>query len=224
MTIGNLLPYPRFKGESSVGLALSGGKLYTYEPGTATPKATYSDYDLQTPNANPVVLDSDGEAVVYLDGFYKLKLDDSDDVNQWTMDNVGSFVTLNIVDDTTPQLGGDIDCNDFQFLESSYAQIADASLATGTHTFDYSAGDMQQLTATGNITLAATGFIASNVCSMIIDAVNFGAHTITHPAAWLFAAGTAPVYTVSGTDRLILIKDKDDIYTLIVSGQDIKAV
>ena len=126
--------------------------------------------------------------------------------------------------DTTPQLGADLDCNDHQILESSYAQIADASLGTGTHTFAYASGDMQQLTATGNITLATSGFITGAVCSMIIDAVNWGAHTITHPATWLFAAGTAPTYTAAGTDRLLLLKDKDDLYTLHVIGQDVKAV
>lgn len=132
--------------------------------------------------------------------------------------------TESLVLDTTPQLGADLDCNDHQLLESSYAQIADASLGTGTHTFAYASGDMQQLTATGNITLATSGFITGAVCSMIIDAVNWGAHTITHPATWLFAAGTAPTYTAAGTDRLLLLKDKDDLYTLHVIGQDVKAV
>lgn len=129
-----------------------------------------------------------------------------------------------VVDDTTPQLGGDLDCNDQQILKASYAQIGDASLGTGTYTFNYANGDMQQLTATGSITLAASGFISGSVCCMIIDAINFGAYTISHPAAWLFAGGAAPTYTSAGTDRLILLKDKDDIYTLHVIGQDIKVV
>jgi len=131
---------------------------------------------------------------------------------------------VNIVTDTTPQLGGDLDCNGNQITDSSYVQIADATLGTGTHTFNYASGDMQQLTATGNITLATSNFVTGAVCSMIIDAVNFGAYTITHPAAWLFAAGTAPTYTAAGTDRLLLLKDKDEIITLHVIGQDIKAV
>ena len=88
MTIAQLLPYPRFKGESSTGDALSGGKLYSYEPGTTTPKATYTTYDASVANANPVILDANGEAVVYTDGSYKFVLTDSNDVVQWTMDNV----------------------------------------------------------------------------------------------------------------------------------------
>lgn len=89
MATSQLFPYPKFKGITSTGIALAGGKLYSYEPGTTTPKATYSDYDMLTPNTNPVILDSQGEATVYLNGFYKFVLDNSADVNQWTMDNIG---------------------------------------------------------------------------------------------------------------------------------------
>lgn len=85
---GALLSYPKFMALDSSGAPLIGGKLYTYEQGSSTPKATYSDYDLSTPNANPVVLDSRGEAVVYGSGYYKFVLKDSDDVAVWTFDNL----------------------------------------------------------------------------------------------------------------------------------------
>ena len=88
MATGELLPYPKFKGESSTGVALSGGKLYAYSAGTTTPKDTYTTYDLGVANTNPVILDTNGEAVVYASGSYKFVLKDSDDVVQWTMDNV----------------------------------------------------------------------------------------------------------------------------------------
>lgn len=86
--MGELLSYPKFRAHTATGVALSGGKLYTYASGTVTPKATYSDQDLTTPNTNPVILDTDGEAVVWLDGEYYLVLHDEDDVEQWTMDDV----------------------------------------------------------------------------------------------------------------------------------------
>lgn len=105
---------------------------------------------------------------------------------------------------------------------AAYVQIADASIASGTHTFNYSSGDMQQLTATGDITLAFSNFPTGKVASMIIDAVNWGAHTITHPAGLLFEYGLAPPYTASGIDRLLVIKDKDNVYSLSIVGQDIK--
>lgn len=75
--------YPKFQALDASGDPLNGGKLYTYENETSTPKTTYSDADLTTPNANPVVLDSRGEALVYGSGTFRLVLKDSDDDTIW---------------------------------------------------------------------------------------------------------------------------------------------
>ncbi len=57
--------------------------------GTTTPLATYTDSTGLTPNANPVILDANGEANVWMtDGSYKFVLLDSLGVPQWTVDNV----------------------------------------------------------------------------------------------------------------------------------------
>lgn len=74
------------------GNPLAGGKLYTYAAGTTTPLATYTDSNGGTPNTNPIVLDSRGEANVWLgSAVYKFKLTTSTDVELWTVDNIASY-------------------------------------------------------------------------------------------------------------------------------------
>lgn len=88
MTIRQL-PNPKSQWFNSSGAPLSGGKVYTYIAGTSTAKNTYSDHLGTTPNANPVILDSRGEATIYWDGSYKVIVKDSNDVTIYTLDNHG---------------------------------------------------------------------------------------------------------------------------------------
>ena len=143
--------------------------------------------------------------------------DDSTDT--W---NFCSDTTFKAQGNSTLGCGG-VDMNGGTLDNQSVRQIADASLSSGTYTFNYANGDMQQLTATGSITIAFSNF-PSDVAGFIIDAVNWGSYTITHPAGMYFASGEAPEYTASGTDRLLVTKDKDDVYTLTVIAKDIKVV
>jgi hypothetical protein len=71
------------------GVPLAGGFLYSYTAGTATPQSTYTDEIGNTPNTNPVVLDSAGRADVWLgSGAYKFVLKDSNGATLWSVDNV----------------------------------------------------------------------------------------------------------------------------------------
>lgn len=73
------------------GKRLSGGKVYTYEPGTLTPKATYTDALNLIPNTNPIDLDKYGEADIFLNGDYRIRvvdrhgtlIDDYDNLMAW---------------------------------------------------------------------------------------------------------------------------------------------
>lgn len=88
MAVTALRPSPKFAAVDSLGNPLSGGKLYTYSAGTSTALATYATSAGTTANANPVILDSRGEADVWFQALnYKLILKDSDDVTIWTVDN-----------------------------------------------------------------------------------------------------------------------------------------
>ncbi len=113
----NLLPVLRQRYFDANGNPLAGGKLYSYQSGTTTPQNTYTDSVGGTPNANPVILDANGEANVWADPSlsYKFVLKTSADVVQWTVDNViglatnNSVVTASLQDGavTTPKLADD---------------------------------------------------------------------------------------------------------------------
>jgi hypothetical protein len=92
-----LTPTPKQQFVDANGVPLSGGKVYTYTAGTTTPLATYTDSSGTVPNTNPVILDSRGEASIWIGAAsYKFKLTTSTDVEIWTVDNVQSD-SLNIL-------------------------------------------------------------------------------------------------------------------------------
>ena len=78
----------------SSGNPLTSGKVYTYVVGTTTNQASYptiADAIAATnANANPVVLDSRGEAIIVSNLPVKIKVDTSADVNVFTVDNIDS--------------------------------------------------------------------------------------------------------------------------------------
>jgi hypothetical protein len=98
MTV-SISPYPRFKAfYPGTGNPLSGGFLYTAQPGTtvqfglppAYPQPTYTDSTGIVQNLNPVILDANGEADVWLSGYTKLVLYDKDGNLVWSKNNVSS--------------------------------------------------------------------------------------------------------------------------------------
>lgn len=102
--LGQLLPNGKFQVNATTGLPLVGGKLFSYAATTTTPKATYTDATLATPNANPVILDSSGAASIWIDNTgYKLILQDAAGNVLWTQDQVylvspGSIAAAQIAD------------------------------------------------------------------------------------------------------------------------------
>ena len=87
------LEFPKFSVFDSLGNPLSGGKVYFYEAGTSTLKDTYSDPEGTIKNSNPVILDSRGEADIYLDRDpYKIVVKDASDVTVMTRDNYQAYM------------------------------------------------------------------------------------------------------------------------------------
>jgi hypothetical protein len=78
------------------GRPLNAGKLFTYQAGSTTPFATYTDVNGLIANTNPIILGTDGRppSEIWLqDGyFYKFVLTDSDDVTIQTYDNLYGII------------------------------------------------------------------------------------------------------------------------------------
>jgi hypothetical protein len=94
MSTTSLAPTPKLQFFDANGAPLVGGKLYTYAAGTTTPLASYTDSTGVSANTNPIILDSRGEANVWLSGaIYKFALYSATNVLIWTVDNIngGTF-------------------------------------------------------------------------------------------------------------------------------------
>lgn len=73
-----------------VQLPAAGYRLFTYDAGTSTPRTTWSDSGETTPNANPIILDVNGQAQIFYRGNYKLELRQPVALGGaliWTVDN-----------------------------------------------------------------------------------------------------------------------------------------
>ena len=91
MATTSLSPTPKLQFFDLNGAPLSGGLLYSYAAGTSTPLASYTDSTGIIPNTNPIVLDSRGEANVWLGtASYKFALYTSASVLIWTVDNIST--------------------------------------------------------------------------------------------------------------------------------------
>jgi hypothetical protein len=85
-----LTPTPKQQIYGSDGNPLVGGKIYTYAAGTTTPLATYTDAGAGTANTNPIILNSLGQANIWLapSSSYKFSVYTSADVLLYTVDNI----------------------------------------------------------------------------------------------------------------------------------------
>ena len=140
--MAGLTPSPKQQIFGSDGLPLVGGKIYTYAGGTSTPIATYTDFSAGTPNTNPIILDSLGQANIWLINTtsYKFIVRDANDVLLYTVDNISIPLDLNSFGAPPPI--GNVTPNTGAFTTLS---------ATGAVTFG------STLTVAGQLTLNNTG-------------------------------------------------------------------
>lgn len=78
----------------SCGKPLAGGKVYTYEANTTTPKTTYADTEGLAVNTNPIILDESGRARIYMgDGSYRIRVLDRNEALIADTNKISRYVT-----------------------------------------------------------------------------------------------------------------------------------
>lgn len=82
---------PFFYAPDDNGNPVPFGELYTYEPGSLVPRATYID-TAGNYNTNPVIMDATGKAIVILDGAYRLIFRTASGALIFDVDNITSVL------------------------------------------------------------------------------------------------------------------------------------
>jgi len=233
---GTLAPNPVFHGWDDNGDPLAGGTLTTYAAGTTTLLATYSESTLTTANANPIVLNSAGRAVIYLlPAAYKWVLKNSVGTTIWTQDNISAVPPSNTDLDISGVAGEALTAGKAVYLSAGDGgrtagrwYLADADLvyastgadALGMVTTDLAIGETGSIRRAGRVT-GLSGLTAGAVYYISATA---GAITATAPTnarrAGVADSTTSLVFGEVRNTRLVRIAGTIATVGNITTGED----
>jgi hypothetical protein len=179
--MSQVAPPLKFRAVGADGLALVGGKLYTYTAGTSTPKDTYTSYALSASNTNPVILDARGEADLWLDGNYKFILKDWADATIWTVDEVHDLTSNQTFTGTT--LAGTLT------VTSTAVTWSGNPTHSGNHTFT------NNVVVNGNTTLGDSSADALTIKPNAVTWTNNPTHSGNHTFSGTVAVTGAVTFT-----------------------------
>lgn len=185
----NLSPVLKQRFFDTNGNPLAGGKVYSYQAGTTTPQATYTDATGTSANTNPVILDASGEADIWLDQAlsYKIVLDNSADVQQWETDGIVGILTPNAVN-TAAIADGAVTTPKLADGAVTSAKIATNAIAQ-VNMQDDSVGTAELIDE--NVTLAKLAVSLQQAFVPSGAILAFGGETGAVPAGFLFCDGSA---------------------------------
>jgi len=200
-------PPPKLQFFTNAGVPMASGLLYTYAAGTTTPLVTYTDSTGLVANTNPVILDSRGEASIWLGGVgYKFKLATPANVDIWTQDNIYSgwlTPTANL------PMGG------FKFTGA----------ANGTAATDFATyGQLQSLAGwapTANLPMGGFKFTGAGLGVARTDFATFGQLQDSAGSLLTAVAGTN---TITATLTNLAAYAAGQVFTLIPTGANTGAV
>ena len=165
-----LMPQGKQQFFTAGGIPLVGGKVYTYAAGTTTPLATYTTAAASTPNTNPVILDSRGEASIFFSAAnYKIVVKDSLDSTIWTQDNLAGDAAATIVANLAASTGSSL-VGHIASGTGAVATTVQSKLRERVTAFDMLSAAQKADALAGTFTLDCTSAIQA-----VIDAAPTGA-------------------------------------------------
>ena len=122
---GTYSPNPALQFLDNNGDPAASYQLFTYLAGTSTKTSTYTDVNLQTANANPIVLDANGRCTIFLEPgvSYKFALATDTDTDPpaspvWTRDNISGVPESNVNNTVAGTAGEALAANDCVYLSA----------------------------------------------------------------------------------------------------------
>ena len=203
--MATLSKMPKFQPLDAEGNPYPSYRVFSYEAGTSTPLVTYKDRN-NTPNTNPVILDSAGMADIWLEGAYKLVLrppagHPDELIPIWTVDNIEEYDQL-----------------DWTGLTATIAELN----ATDTSTKNIYDNYDVLLTDRGKTLLCDTSATAFNVNLPLVSVATNGYILTIKKTSTLDNAVTINPQTgekIEGLDKLLL-NNKDETIILICDGSN----
>jgi hypothetical protein len=114
-----------------------------------------------------------------------------------------------LVEDTSPELGGDLDCDYFKVENGIYrnARYSTQNLGTLTDntTLNYINGEVIAVTIGADLSFSFSNGPNGNTGILVLEITNGGAYTITWPTSVVWTGGSAPELQVAGTDILAFV-------------------
>jgi hypothetical protein len=248
--MASLTPTPKQQIYGSDGNPLVGGKIYTYSAGTTTPLATFTDAGGLTANTNPIILNSLGQANIWLapSSSYKFSIYTSADVLLYTVDNIATPIDyLSLVTSlaSPPPIGSTApNTGAFTTLAATTATITTVNAtnitATGTVTAETltfeGGGSMTKPSEAGIQSITAT--VAANALTVTLNptTLDFRSTTLTTgvPVSRVMSSAVSTVVssgstlgTVSAVQSRIVVLALDNAGTVelavvnIAGGNDL---
>jgi len=207
-----LTPTPKQQIYGSDGNPLVGGKIYTYAAGTTTPLATYTDAGAGTANTNPIILNSLGQANIWLtpSSSYKFSIYTSADVLLYTVDNIATpidYISLVTSLASPPPIGSTApNTGAFTTLAATTGSITTLTSTTGNittvnaTTVNATTSTTSGVTTTGTLTFSGGGSLnkaPESVIQPITATIAANALTVTlNPTTLEFRSATLSSGTV----------------------------